>query len=575
MDSLSGVVTFVQQTRSGGDWVRLRIGSRQWVLAQLPFHNLIGSAMTFDGEWSNKPSGRVFLAQSWCINDEFDPARAIRNIKKLLDNAPKSCLTPIRLIALQPILLALYRIGKRKLIEEFAGWPTTKQRQYTANPYLFFLNRHLDYESAEALVYLKSIPVAIEKALCAKVVYNLQCEYRNNRESLPISELHNKAAEWGYIDDAIAFSSLLQECPRVAIDVAADRVYLDHIFYLREKALKIMERHEDREVSAPEDIVRLLRSKYVVLTGGPGTGKTTLLRKLDQYCNVIYSASTGKAAQALSPAATTIHHLLGFQGGKFKVKNLPCDVLVVDEASMLDWHTLYAIVRAAPRVIFAGDPAQLPPVEGEPVFRHLCKTLPNVELTKTWRFGADTKLNVIRRTSPDTVASAVCTLTSQLHRKCCNYQIIAPLKGKICGVQMLNNSLQRILNGNSSPLTINPAYRVSDKIIVTRNVYCDGERIAANGDIGRIQGEQHGYIAVRFGDNKHPVLVEDRDISLAYAITVHKAQGSEYDEVVFVLPSNIDDEFLTDELFCVGTSRGRKTTWVVTDRNDITASRNS
>ena len=117
--------------------------------------------------------------------------------------------------------------------------------------------------------------------------------------------------------------------------------------------------------------------------------------------------------------------------------------------------------------------------------------------------------------------------------------------------------LQKIVNPQSE--IVFQDIKAHDKVIVTENVYVDGELIASNGQMGYVVSKDMGFIGLLLpSDGDGTVLIEPKDIKLAYALTVHKFQGSESDYVIFVIPPGTDREFLTDEMVFVGTTRGGK-----------------
>jgi ATP-dependent exoDNAse (exonuclease V) alpha subunit len=308
-----------------------------------------------------------------------------------------------------------------------------------------------------------------------------------------------------------------------------------------------------------------MNHRYTILSGTAGTGKTTLLKKIASMSSrVILSATTGKAAKLLGSKAVTVHSLLGFGRKGFSVDTLDCDLLIVDEASMLNWHTLHAILKAAPRVVFSGDPGQLPPVEGESVFRIMTDVLPVVELTKKWRFansgGPSVKVYHVNNEFSAMLLVKKIATTLKDHGK--TFQVITPVHGGPLGTRRLNVFLQKIVNPQSE--SVFQEIKAHDKVIVTENVYVDGELIASNGQMGHVVSKDMGFIGLQFpSDGDGTVLIEPKDIKLAYALTVHKFQGSESDYVIFVIPPKTDREFLTDEMVFVGTTRGRKMTYVI------------
>lgn len=328
-----------------------------------------------------------------------------------------------------------------------------------------------------------------------------------------------------------------------------------------------------------------LENPVSVLTGGPGTGKTTCLKALinalqAQGVSVALASPTGRAAKRLAEAtghpARTIHRLLepsptlGFK--RNEENPLDVDYLVVDEASMLDLlltnHLLKAI-RPGTRILFVGDVDQLPSVGAGDVLRDLIasRVAPVARLTTIFRQAAGSqiitnahlinegKLPVIDKDSQDfflfpaedadTAANWVVDVVSErIPAKfgldaLRDIQVLAPMYRGAAGVSALNERLQTRLN----PPAVNKAerrlfgvtYRAGDKVMQTLNNY---DKDVFNGDIGFIRGLDTIEHTLTVDFDGRPVSYdwnEVDELSLAYAISVHKAQGSEFPAVVLPL----------------------------------------
>ncbi len=319
-----------------------------------------------------------------------------------------------------------------------------------------------------------------------------------------------------------------------------------------------------------------------VLTGGPGTGKTTCLKALItalemQDMKYALASPTGRAAKRLSEAtgrpARTIHRLLEYspiEGFKHNDENpLDLDFLVVDEASMLDLlltNNLLKAIRLGTRVLFVGDVDQLPSVGAGDVLRDLIdsRVVPVTRLTTIFRQAAHSKIitnaHLINQgklpvfsqgegdfflfPAEDAAAAADWVLqivTERIPQKfgfdpVQDVQVMAPIYRGPAGVIALNDRLQEKLNppSNSKPerRLFGTVFRLGDKVMQTQNNY---DKDVYNGDIGFIRSidviEQ--TLSVNF-DGK-PVTFdwsETDELSLAYAVSVHKAQGSEFPVVV-------------------------------------------
>ncbi len=337
--------------------------------------------------------------------------------------------------------------------------------------------------------------------------------------------------------------------------------------------------YSDRQLQA---IRAILTHKLIILTGGPGTGKTTTVRGMIRLLEnldlkVELAAPTGRAAKRLSEAtgrpARTIHRLLEYSPkegfGRDEGRPLKLDALVVDELSMVDLLLMYHLVKAIPpraALILVGDVDQLPAVGAGNVLRDLIDSgVPKViELTEIFRQARQsliiTNAHRIKRgefpeiqqregdfffleaEEPEEAAQATLELVTQ--RLPARYgfdpleiQVLSPMYRGAAGVDALNRTLQERLNPvGPSPSLVRSggrSFRVGDKVMQIHNDY---EKDVFNGDIGRVMAVDpvEGQLMVEY-PGRGPVLYETADLAElvpAYAVTVHKAQGSEYRAVV-------------------------------------------
>ncbi len=463
----------------------------------------------------------------------------------------------------------LFLMGRKALLTRFFSWKAEKHKEYLSNPYLFYLQGLLDFHSSRVISLRTGCPSSLVSRIAAYTYFVLDGTYREGRESIGEDELVARLSEC-MDEDGETIDGLMETAKTAKFKGKRKAFYSDGyaymawIYFLRERALKLL--RENGEIDPPGDadprIRKLLSHRYSCLTGGAGTGKTTLLRKIASMggLRVVLSATTGKAAKNLGQEASTLHSLLGFSPSGFTVKHLDCDLLLVDEASMLDWRTLHAALRAAPRIVFSGDPAQLPPVEGESVFRRIVEMAPMVTLSRRWRFREGGP--VVARLDVRDEQTALNRLGRLVRfRKDKEVQVITPVHHGLLGTRNLNRYLQALVNPSDGPSN---GIRKGDRVIVTRNIYLDGELVASNGQTGvalaceSIEGKRY-VVAVLDGEK---ALFVENDLDLAYALTVHRFQGSECDYVIFVVP-RIGGDFLTDELLHVGKTRARVKTWVI------------
>jgi exodeoxyribonuclease V alpha subunit len=354
--------------------------------------------------------------------------------------------------------------------------------------------------------------------------------------------------------------------------------------------------------------------KILVITGGPGTGKTTIIRAVvaifDSFGQeVLLAAPTGRAAKRLSEAthkeAKTIHRILEYnpRQGRFKRNEkhpLRAEALVVDECSMVDLPLMYALIRAVPpwmRLVLVGDKDQLPSVGPgnllddiidsdrvdvlrlEEIFRQARDSLivlnahrinQGEKLIYPPREDRDADFYFLHHEDEDRSFKTIMTL-------CCHsvphrlgvppltpkIQVISPMYRGLCGVDNLNMELQSRLNSHRDGIKVgNREFRVRDKVMQVRNNY---DKEIFNGDIGIILSvdKQRFRLLVDF-DGREVVFEKDdlNDITHAYAISVHKSQGSEYQAVVMPLLTQ-HYIMLQRNLFYTALTRAKKLSVIV------------
>ena len=335
-------------------------------------------------------------------------------------------------------------------------------------------------------------------------------------------------------------------------------------------------------------VAAVLDHAVFVLTGGPGTGKTTVVRGMiavleSQGLSVLLGAPTGRAAKRLAEAtgrkAETVHRLLGAQGGieadgspvfeKDADDPLDADAIILDEVSMMDIVLMEHFLEAVPegaRVILVGDVDQLPAVGPGAVLKDILRSgaVPSVRLKEVFRqsgegtivlnahainrgrmpqFAVGGDFEFLEMPDEETAARRIVALCrEELPREGFSaldaVQVLSPMHRTPCGVDNLNRLLQAALNPpapekaefRNSTLTL----RVGDKVMQTKNDYTKG---VFNGDIGFIREVSADGVKVRYSDE----LTADYEpnelmmLTLAYAMSVHKSQGSEYPVIVLPL----------------------------------------
>lgn len=361
-----------------------------------------------------------------------------------------------------------------------------------------------------------------------------------------------------------------------------------------------------------------LESKVMVITGGPGTGKTTLIRALLKIreargLRVMLAAPTGRAAKRMTEAtgleARTIHRMLEFMGsgasgGAFlrdESNPLECDLLIVDEASMIDQTLFHHLLKAVPKsaaVIFVGDVNQLPSVGAGNVLGDVIASgvVPVVHLNEIFRQARESMIVVnahrinngqdplvdenyneglkdfyfIRQDDPDTALEIIKTLVSERIPRRFGFdpveeiQVLAPMHRGPVGTIRLNSELQRLLGMPESARAVRMGvtYQEGDKVMQIRNNY---QKDVYNGDIGRIfkiNGEE-GQVVVRMDNGLVSYDYSELDeLVHAYAVSIHKSQGSEYPAVVIPLLTQ-HYVMLQRNLLYTGITRGKKLVIIV------------
>ena len=352
-----------------------------------------------------------------------------------------------------------------------------------------------------------------------------------------------------------------------------------------EKIIREWEEEAGIELAdAQKEAVRSsLKFGVFALTGGPGTGKTTIIKGILSVlkwagCTVLLAAPTGRAARRLETAAgekaQTVHRLLEYtvtgEFGKNADDLLEAQAVIVDEASMLDISLVYHLLDALPlgcRLILVGDVDQLPSVGPGSVLKDIiqCGTMPVVRLHEVFRQAEVSPIvrnahRINRGLLPECIPDSDFSMTEFADEEAAaayitnlyadetetegwqSLQILSPMHKGACGVQNLNTLLQARVNPPSSLKEEirqpgGMVLRLGDKVMQIRNNY---EKDVYNGDIGQIVNITGKTVKVWYPERQDGEYVtyeegETDELQLAYALSVHKSQGSEYSRVVLAL----------------------------------------
>lgn len=349
-----------------------------------------------------------------------------------------------------------------------------------------------------------------------------------------------------------------------------------------------------------EALDTVMRNPVTVITGGPGTGKTTTVRGIirlfeDMDRKVILVAPTGRAAKRLADLAgaeaKTIHRLLGYNVGKgYRNKRFDAGIIVIDEASMLEQvifgHLLDAVDDNV-KIVLVGDTNQLPAIGAGDVLNQLIESgeIPVVRLMENYRQKAGSNIAataeaIKQGSSPDKkdlkdfifvpasgskdIIHAVLklleyTIPQDFSIDPKDIQVVSPQQDGPLGARELNLKIQHTLNPSGPGIQSGQRiFRLGDRVMQTAN---SSENNIYNGETGWISdvNEELGYIEVTFHDGKRLRYGKARlkELSLAYATTVHKLQGSETDYMVMIL-SAVHKNLLYRNLLYTGVSRAKK-----------------
>lgn len=396
-----------------------------------------------------------------------------------------------------------------------------------------------------------------------------------------------------------------QSVKRFAIDSSVDK------FEINESLIPESLNKEQRQ-----GIYNAVNNRFSIITGGPGTGKTTVLKSVvSQFGEgnaIVLGAPTGKAARRISEStklnADTLHSLLGFTPGvgfKYNKRNpMPYDLIVIDEFSMVDanmFRNLLDAIKPGARLVMVGDRDQLPSVDVGNILSDLIDAdmfavtkLTEVHRTALNSYITRAAINIRDGIMPDmrmalsgetdfifiparddadirdkTIELMTKTLPEQFNVSMDDIQVLTPQKGTVIGVDSFNEALREYVNPESlnKPFvrSMGTEFRVGDKVMQTKNNKTLGIN---NGDVGFIRGINYTpskTMNIDFDGKVVDIPFEKlHEIKSALAITVHKSQGSEYTDVIIPM-SMTHQSMLTRKLVYTALTRGKVRVWMIGD----------
>lgn len=513
--------------------------------------------------------------------------------------------------AIHSIMLFLHQhgISTSRALRIYKTYGDQAQAVLKENPYRLAQDiRGIGFKTADDIAYRLGVANDAPERLKAGLLHVLETAAQNGHCCFPEAKIAEKAIELLGASNELLQAQIKQLIESDQIERHGEFLYLPHLRAAEQSiatSVKVLAASPAAYPSIDEDaalawvmkktgkelaesqqraVREALRQRMLIITGGPGVGKTTILRSIllilqSKQVKLVLTAPTGRAAKRLSEStgleAKTLHRLLEYQGeggwGRHRGKPLVGDLFVVDEASMIDAPLMAQFLSALPpgaHLLIVGDADQLPSVGPGMVLHDLISSgaSPCVKLTEIFRQAASSRIitsaHAINRgqvpdlkpmsrsdfffleaSEPEEIRDLIVQLAhTRLPAKygfdpIADIQVLTPMNRNLLGTESLNHSLQLVLNPpNELKFEIERfqnTFRVGDKVIQTHNNY---DKQVFNGDIGHITAidDDPVKLHVRF-DAKRTVEYEPGDLDElqpAYALTIHKSQGSEFPCVI-------------------------------------------
>jgi exodeoxyribonuclease V alpha subunit len=470
------------------------------------------------------------------------------------------------------------------------------------NPYTLAQEiRGIGFKKADQMAFKMGFPKEAETRLETGMLHVLYEAASEGHTTLPIPEFFRRSQEMLSVNVEKTYPTLIEKGWLVEEERSGIKWVATRPHWMTEKGVahdlkrlikapcKLRSVQLDKAVDWAETTLKLtfaeqqkeaikagLSEKLHIITGGPGTGKSTITKALVRVTEklsrkIVLAAPTGRAAKRLSEItkkeALTLHALLqyDFKAGGFKRNRgnpLDADLIILDEVSMVDLSLMYHFIKAVPdhaRLLLIGDVHQLPSVGAGNVLADLIDShrISTTTLNEIFRqaagssiitnahkiqrgefphFNADKKSDCffVKKEQPEELLEEVLSLVSKRLPKSYrlnpmkHIQVLAPMRRGVIGIQNFNQRLQQVLNPQTEGISyMGTRFSMGDKVMQLRNNY---EKEVYNGDIGYIEAidDELDELLVSFGGKSVAYLHEELDeLTLAYACSVHKYQGSE------------------------------------------------